>query len=189
MDLIHLNQDPKTKTKPSLPPVIELTSTIKQVMANEDVSMADRTKETKIKLNMPKVFTGKREELKKFLQNCRLYLHVNKKKYDNNLAKIAFVLTLMNDGDAAAWKEQVIDNAAAVADVNKTEFDLGMWKNFKTALQETFEPYDAPGDALKKMKELRMKPGDLIDDHVAQFKMLVQALKIGPDSPAVIDLF
>ena len=57
------------------------------------------------------------------------------------------------------------------------------------ALQETFEPYDAPGDALEKMKELRMKSGDSINDHVTQFKMLVQASKIGPDSPAIIDLF
>ena len=108
---------------------------------------------------------------------------MNKKKYDTDLAKIAFVLALMNDGDAAAWKEQLIDNAAAEADANKTEFDLGTWKNFEKALQETFEPYDAPGDALEKMKELRMKPSDSIDDHIAQFKMLVQASKIGQDSP------
>ena len=39
------------------------------------------------------------------------------------------------------------------------------------------------------MKELRLKPGDLIDNHVTQFKMLVQASKIGPDSPAIVDLF
>ena len=70
--------------------------------------------------------------------------------------KIAFVLTLMNDGDTAAWKEQLIDNAATVADANMTEFDLGTWKNFEMALKETFEPYDAPGDALEKMKESRL---------------------------------
>ena len=73
----------RTRTSFPLPPVIESTPTIKQAMANEDVNMADGTKETEIKLNMPKAFTGKREELKKFLQNCQLYLQVNKKKYDN----------------------------------------------------------------------------------------------------------
>ena len=156
---------------------------------DKDMNMIDRTKETEIKLNMPKPFTGKREELKEFLQNCHLYLQVNKKKYDNDLAKIAFVLALMNDGDAAAWKEQLIDDAATVADANNTEFSLGTWKEFEQDLKETFKPYDVPGDTLEKMKELRMKHGDSIDDHIAQFKMLVQASKIGPDSPTVIDLF
>ena len=116
-------------------------------------------------------------------------MQVNKKKYNNILAKIAFVLTLMNNGDAAAWKEQLIDDVATVADANKTEFNLGTWMAFEKSIKEMFKPYDTPGDALKKMKELRMKPGDSIDDHIAQFKMLVQASKIGPDSPAVINLF
>ena len=114
--------------------------------------MIDGTKETEIKLNILKPFTGKREELKKFLQNCRLYLQVNKKKYDNDLVKIAFILALMNDGDTAAWKEQLINDAAAVADANNTEFSLGSWKEFEQDLKETFEPYDAPGDTLEKMK-------------------------------------
>ena len=32
-----------------------------------------------LKLNHPKPFTGKREDLKKFLQDVKLYLHVNEK--------------------------------------------------------------------------------------------------------------
>ena len=36
-----------------------------------------------LKLNQPKPFTGKREDLKKFLQDVRLYLYVNEKVYDN----------------------------------------------------------------------------------------------------------
>ena len=152
--------------------------------------MANGMKETEIKMNMPKQFTGKHEELKRFIQNCRIYLQINKKKYDTDIAKIGFVLALMNDGDVATWKEQVLDQATKVALVTPgAELDLGMYNAFEKALKETFQPFDTPGDALEQMKNLRMKQMDSIDDHIAKFKMLVVASKIGTDSLVVIDLF
>ena len=60
---------------------------------------------------------------------------------------------------------------------------------FIQSLNETFAPYDTPGDALEKMKELRMKSGESIDDHIAKFKMLVSESGLGSASAAVIDLF
>ena len=45
-----------------------------------------------LKLNQPKPFTGKREELKKFLQDVKLYLHVNEKIYDTDIKRISFPL-------------------------------------------------------------------------------------------------
>ena len=79
----------------------------------------------------------------------------------------------MNEGDAAEWKEQMIDKATADAIAKETELDLGTYKDFEKSLNDMFAPYDAPGDALEKMKELRMKIGESIDDHNAKFKMLV----------------
>ena len=79
-------------------------------------------------MNMPKPFTGKRDELKRFMQNCKIYLQINKKKYDTNLAKIGFVLALMNEGDAATWKEQVLDQAADEATaLGATDLNLGTY--------------------------------------------------------------
>ena len=155
-----------------------------------DVDMTSEPQGLKeIKLNYPKPFSGKREQLKKFIQDCGLYMLVNKKVYDNDLMKIAFVLVLMNEGDAAAWKEQMLDNAATVATAKKAEIDLGMYKDFMESLVKSFEPYDAPGDALEKMKALQMKPEDSIDDHVAKFKMLVSDSGIKSDSPVIMDFF
>ena len=45
-------------------------------------------KATEIKLNQPKPFTGKQEDLKKFLQDMNLYLLVNNKVYDTDVKKI-----------------------------------------------------------------------------------------------------
>ena len=62
----------------------------------------ETTKATEIKLNQPKPFSGKREDLKKFLQDTNLYLLVNKKVYNTDIKKIAFTLSFMNEGDAAS---------------------------------------------------------------------------------------
>ena len=138
---------------------------------------------------MPKPFTGKRDELKRFMQNCKIYLQINKKKYDTDLTKIGFVLALMNDKDSATWKEQVLDQATEDAAVAGGDLNLGTYAAFEKALQETFQLFDAPGDVLEQMKNLRMKQTDSIDDHIAKFKMLVVASKIGTHSPVIIDLF
>ena len=139
--------------------------------------------ERKGELNQPKPFTGKREDLKKFLQDINLYLHVNNKVYNEDIKKISFALSFMNDGDAASWKEQLLEEA-----MKKDPINLGMWSEFKKDLQTAFQPYDAPGDALEEMKALRMGNGS-IEEHNARFKMAVTKSALDSTSPAVIDYY
>ena len=76
--------------------------------------MGDNTKNDDlkvIKLNLLKDFSGKREDLKKFLQQVNLYMDVNAKIYHNDMMKIAFVLSFMDEGDASSWKEQFLEEA------------------------------------------------------------------------------
>ena len=54
--------------------------------------MASRGKPTEIKLNPPKVFIGKQNNLNKFLQDVTLYLSINKEIYDKDEKQIAFML-------------------------------------------------------------------------------------------------
>ena len=124
-------------------------------------------KATEIKLNQLKPFTRKREDLKKFLQDTNLYLLVNNKVYDTDVKKIAFALSFMNEGDAASWKEQLLEDAMALE-----TFDLGTWAQFKKDLNNAFKPYDTPGDAWEEMKSIKMG-NNTIKEHIAKFKMLV----------------
>ena len=56
------------------------------------------------------------------------------------------------------------------------------------ALRESFEPYDAPGDAMEKI--INLKKGDAtVEDHIAKYKMLLRKAKIPEDSPPAIDYF
>ena len=54
-----------------------------------------------VKLNDLKPFTGKREELGKFLRDVALHIAVNDHIFTNDIKKIAFVLSYMTEGDAA----------------------------------------------------------------------------------------
>jgi hypothetical protein len=72
-------------------------------------------KESKKKLNTPTPFTGKREDLRKFLQEVKIYLLANKDVYPTDLDKVLFVISYMNEGDANSWKEEFFDTAEQIA--------------------------------------------------------------------------
>ena len=136
-----------------------------------------------IKLNLPKDFSGKREDLKKFLQQVNLYMDVNVKTYHNDMAKITFILSFMDEGDASSWKEQFLEEATSTSPHN-----YGTWTDFERNLREAFQPFDAPGDALEEIKSLRMGSNS-IEDHNAKFRNLLTKSKLDKTSPAVIDYY
>src|SRR6202522_2660745 len=173
---------PLSPTPPPLPPT-------PKPMAPDIVMNDNDSKIKEVKLNPPKPFDGKRENLRKFVQDGELYLMIHKKIYDDDLKKIGFFLSFINEGDAASWKEQLLEDALATEQANNTELKLGSFAQFKHELQEAFAPYNSPGDALEKMKMLRMKREDSIDVHIAKVRMMVSELKLDKSSPVIIDLF
>jgi len=74
-----------------------------------NLGMETDSKGKKVKLNLPKPFNGKCENLKTFLQDSQMYILINTEMYDMNLKKIAFMLSLMEEGDTASWKQQLIE--------------------------------------------------------------------------------
>jgi hypothetical protein len=59
----------------------------------------NRTKE--LNLNKPEAFNGNQDSFKKFLQNVEVYMDINHEMYNNDLRKIAFVLSFMATRSAA----------------------------------------------------------------------------------------
>ena len=66
-----------------------------------------KEKNTELKLNPSKIFSGKREDFDGFLQDVILYLNINKQIYDDD-KRVSFVLSFMNEGDAKSWKAQYV---------------------------------------------------------------------------------
>ena len=117
---------------------------------------------TELKLALPKPFTGNREDLNGFLLDLNLYLMVNNEIYDTSFKKIGYALSFMTSRDAKSWKDQYLEES------NQGEYlDLGTWSEFTEALQESFKPYDAPGNTMDKI--IHLKKGDAtVEDHVAR---------------------
>src|SRR5271154_7057378 len=157
-------------------------------MANEPGPEPQRNDLKEIKLNPPKPFTGKQTELKKFTQDVTVYLSMNSHLYDTDQKKIAFVLSFMNDGDAASWKEEYLERRIEEADERGDDLNFGTFQNFKKAITASFSPYDAPGDALDEMRRLRMTSDTSMDEHVAKFKILVTRSGLSGNT-AVQDFF
>jgi hypothetical protein len=66
---------------------------------------------TKKKLKAPTPYSGKREDLRKFLQEVKFNLLANADAYPTDLDKILFVLSYMSEGDANSWKEEFFESA------------------------------------------------------------------------------
>ena len=137
-----------------------------------------------VKLNNPKPFTGKQEELGKFLRDVALHIAVNDHIFTNDIKKIAFVLSYMTKGDAASWKEEFLKTKTQPGQA----VDLGTYVVFITEIETAFKPYDAPGDALEEIKAMCME-GNSAEDHVAQFKILVNKAKLDTALAMLIDAF
>jgi Ty3 transposon capsid-like protein len=141
-----------------------------------------------LNLNKLEAFDGNRDGFKKFLQNVEVYMDVNHETYNNNLRKIAFVLSFMATGSAATWKAQFIEEAYARPAPTNPNDRLGTYAQFRKDLMEAFPMFNLVGDALDELRSLRKK-NEPIDEHIARFKMLAAESKIDTTNSLSIELF
>jgi Zinc knuckle len=140
------------------------------------------------KLKTPTPFSGKRDDLRKFLQEIKIYLLANSDAYPSNLDKVLFVLSYMSEGDANSWKEEFFDTAEQKAAQDNASLSLGTYDELIALIVKDFSPYDAPKDAIYEMKELKMGNNTSIEEHVSKFKMLVTRSKLAKND-AVVEYF
>jgi Retrotransposon gag protein len=153
----------------------------------QPVPPTNGTKE--LNLNKPKVFDGNHNNFKDFLQNVKVYMDVNHETHNNNLWKIAFVLSFMTTRATATWRAQFIDEAYSwPVPANPNDW-LGTYTQFRKDLMEVFSMFDSVGDALDELRSLRKKKTESIDEHIARFKMLAAESKIDTTNPLTIKLF
>src|SRR5271154_5132466 len=136
-----------------------------------------------IRVNPPSIFSGNREELLGFLQDCEMYLKLNKEIYNSDEKQIIFVLSLLKGGTAAAWKEAFYQDS-----INKDrDPDYGKAKDFIVKFRTAFLPTDAPGEARAQLRQLRQGK-DTTDEYIAQFRILSGRSGIS-DQAALIEYF
>ena len=118
-----------------------------------------------VKIRAPPDFTGERAKAKQFISSCELYFAVNGSIYDTDTKKVAFALSFMTGGAAAAWKEQKLTLYAATTPAWPT------WATFKTDFTSAFS---AVSDEATAKNELKVMYQDgPVDDYIAKFRDII----------------
>ena len=101
-------------------------------------------------LNRPTLFTGDQTKIQTFIQECNMYLAINRKIYDDNPSKIAFMLSFITDGEALQWKEQFVKLITGA----NLSFTFPTCAEFVGKLLEVFKEIDQTGAAMNKLQLL-----------------------------------
>jgi Retrotransposon gag protein len=130
-------------------------------------------------INKPTEFDGNRKDVQSFLQNCRVYLQVNKHVYTTDDSKVAFVLSFMNDKEAKRWKENYL------IQITNVEGDLNFptFKDFLAKINIDFKPANKGKDAAHQIAMLRQGK-KTAEETVTEFRLLTNQAGYANDTPS-----
>ncbi|KZT24000.1 hypothetical protein NEOLEDRAFT_1027489, partial [Neolentinus lepideus HHB14362 ss-1] len=118
-----------------------------------------------LKLSTPKDYDGKREELRGFLLQVRLYLKANQEIYNSDDKKILFVLSHLKGGTAGPWAETYV-----YAHIQDGDIIFEMFNEFIAEFQEAFEEVNTAGEALNKLRTMK-QAGKTANEFISEFKI------------------
>ena len=120
-------------------------------------------------LNWLTPFMGDWTKIENFIQECdiHVYLAINEAIYDNEPAKVAFVLSFMTDKEALKWKEQYI---WSITQNNRITFPT--YTAFMTKLQEAFCVVN-PVDAAMQKLALLQQGNRPVEAMITDFRLLI----------------
>jgi hypothetical protein len=127
--------------------------------------VANKAKENR--MNKPTSFTGDRTKISWFFQDCLGYLDMNQSIYNTDQLKIGFILSYMNDGEAANWKEYYLDT---LEDPNTGMPNFPTLVTFLADVQKAFQAADQVQDVVNRLKTLRQ--GKCYECYFSSFLLL-----------------
>jgi hypothetical protein len=102
-------------------------------------------------INKPTPFDGDRKKTETFLQECRVYLHINRGVYASDEDKIIFILSFMNNKEALRWKQTYL-RTILTSDGNMNFPDI---HTFIQLLENYFQPTNLGQDAAHQLNLLK----------------------------------
>jgi hypothetical protein len=118
-------------------------------------------------INKPTPFTGDRKKVETFIQECRMYLRINKDIYTDDEDKIAFLLSFMNEKEALRWKQTFLRY------ITNDEGDM-IFPSFKDFVQELlsyFQPANTTQEAAHQMALLK-QGNKTAEEIITEFRLL-----------------
>jgi hypothetical protein len=141
------------------------------------------------KVNPPMEFTGRRDQIKSFRLQCKLYWEMNPERFNGKArAKLLFAMSYLR-GKALEWiqphMENYIDSTTTEQITESTRAVLGSVDLFFAAIKETF---DVGNDVLEADRDLRvLRQRTSAAAYRAEFSIL--AAKVGWNDDALASQF
>jgi len=132
-----------------------------------------------IGINKPTPFNGERKKVETFIQECRMYLQINKKIYTTDAAKVAFFLSFMNDKEALRWKQTFLRSITN----EDGEMNFPSIKAFVTNLKEYFQPANQTSDAAHELATLKQGKKSA-EEVVTEFRLLTSLAGYSAETPS-----
>ena len=120
-------------------------------------------------LNKPTPFSGDQTKVKAFLQECLVYIDMNKETHMTDKLKIGFVLSYMNEKEAKDWQELYLKD---LEDPVTEKLVYPTFGAFLTEVHKAFQSVDQVQDALCKLENLK-KGKKTAKQIVTEFKQLI----------------
>ena len=113
-------------------------------------------------------FNGDRRKIITFIQECCMYLQINKRIYTTNEDKVAFVLSYMMEKEALKWKQTYL--CSIINDEGEIIFPT--FKQFISILNHYFKPANWTRDAAHQFKILKQGK-KTAEEVIMEFQLLV----------------
>lgn len=115
----------------------------------------------------PTPFDGDRKKIENFVQECRMYLQINKGIYTTDEDKIIFMLSYMNEKEALRWKQTYLRSITN----NEGDLEFPTIRTFVDLLASYFQPANLAQDAIHKLNMLKQGKKNA-EEVVTEFRLL-----------------
>jgi hypothetical protein len=130
-----------------------------------------------LKYKTPDPYDGEPKKLKRFLQECQLYLQMNQGVYVTSDQKIGYILALMKEKTAAVWRDTFLGKVQTATGT----YNFPSYTRFLTILKEDFKDVDSSADALYQLKSIH-QGSNSIEAHNAKFMLLIIESGLDPST-------
>ena len=138
------------------------------------------------KVAEPAFFSGNRSEVPSFLRVVHLNFQLNPSRFPPNdeYRRILFALTYFRGGTAGVWGD---NHTASMADPDPRNRPFATFAEFETAFKAAFGDSDRAQRARIDLANLKMKPGDSVEEFTTSFEAL--AVHTGYNEAAHIEAY
>ena len=129
-------------------------------------------------------FHSDRRLIRKFLQECELYIIGNAKDFPDDASKVIFILNYMDDGEAEKWKQYYIDNKVYATG----EYVWPKASDFYIKVKEAFTFKDEKEESVRKLETLKQGNRNT-EEMINEFQLLVAKAGLDEDNQMLIHTY